>query len=59
MFLRNPTAVTVYGFLPVVPMLFGSAILMILVSLLTPPPSKETIDKYFSNAKSEPAETAA
>ncbi len=47
MFLRSPTQVTVYGFLPVVPMVIGSLILMILVSLLTPPPSKETVDKYF------------
>lgn len=46
MFLRS-TQVTVYGFLPVVPMVIGSLILMILVSLLTPPPSKETIEKYF------------
>ncbi len=47
MFLRNPTTVTVYGYLPVVPMIFGSALWMILFSLLTRPPRKETIDKYF------------
>jgi len=46
MFLRS-TQVTVYGYLPVVPMVLGSLFLMILVSLLTPPPSKETIEKYF------------
>lgn len=46
MFLRS-TQVTVYGYLPVVPMVLGSLLLMILVSLLTPPPSKETIEKYF------------
>jgi len=39
--------VTVFGFLPVVPMIFGSALLMFLVSLMTKPPSKETIAKYF------------
>ena len=50
MFLRSPATVTIYGFLPVVPMVLGSAIWMILVSLLTRPPSKATIDKYFSPA---------
>jgi len=48
MFLRGPVNVTVYGFLPVFPMVVGSALLMLLVSLITPPPSKATIDKYFS-----------
>lgn len=48
LFLRGPVNVTVYGFLPVFPMVIGSALLMFLVSLLTPPPSKATIDKYFS-----------
>jgi hypothetical protein len=47
LFLRGPVNVTVFGFLPVFPMVIGSALLMIFVSLLTPPPSKETIDKYF------------
>ena len=31
----------------VVPMVFGSAIAMVLVSLVTPPPSSATIEKYF------------
>ena len=35
------------GYMTVVPMVFGSALCMILFSLLTPPPSKTTIDKYF------------
>jgi SSS family solute:Na+ symporter len=48
LFERTTAAVTVYGCLPVVPMVFGSAVLMILVSLMTPPPSRETIDKYFA-----------
>jgi SSS family solute:Na+ symporter len=48
MFLRGPVNVTVFGFLPVFPMVVGSALLMLLVSLITPPPSKATIDKYFS-----------
>ena len=36
------------GFMPVVPMVFGSALCMIVVSLMTRPPSQATIDKYFS-----------
>ena len=48
-FERTTAAVTVYGFLPVAPMVFGSAVLMVLVSLITPPPSRATIDKYFSS----------
>ncbi len=47
MFLRNPTTVTIYGFLPVVPMVIGSAFWMILLSLLTAAPSRKTIEKYF------------
>ncbi len=47
MFLRNATTVTIYGFLPVVPMMIGSALLLIFVSLVTKPPSQATIDKYF------------
>ena len=48
LFLRGPVNVTIFGFLPVFPMVVGSALLMLLVSLITPPPSKATIDKYFS-----------
>jgi Na+(H+)/acetate symporter ActP len=47
LFLRGPVNVTIFGFLPVMFMVIGSALFMILVSLLTPPPSKATIDKYF------------
>jgi hypothetical protein len=36
------------GYMSVVPMVFGSALCMIIFSLLTPPPRKETIDKYFN-----------
>jgi SSS family solute:Na+ symporter len=43
------------GFMTVVPMVFGSALLMVLVSLVTRPPSQKTIDKYFSVPKSAPA----
>lgn len=47
LFERGVSAVTCYGFLPVVPMVLGSAFWMWFVSILTPPPSKETIEKYF------------
>jgi len=47
LFLRTPGNVTVYGYLPVMPMCVGSALLMIVVSLLTRPPSKGTLERYF------------
>jgi solute:Na+ symporter, SSS family len=53
MFQRTPTTVTFYGYRLVVPMVVGSAILMLLVSLLTPPPSRATIDKYFPTRRGE------
>jgi hypothetical protein len=48
------------GYMTVAPMVFGSAICMILFSLLTKPPGRATIDKYFSKTKAspEPAERA-
>ena len=42
------------GYMSVVPMVFGSALCMIIFSLLTPPPSRKTIDKYFSRTQSAP-----
>jgi SSS family solute:Na+ symporter len=47
------------GFMTVVPMVFGSALLMLFVSLITRPPTQKTIDKYFSVPKSVAAPTAA
>ncbi len=47
LFLRTPGNVTVYGYLPVMFMVLGSAAFMILVSWLTPAPSPATIEKYF------------
>lgn len=47
LFLRTPANVTVFGYLPVMPMCIGSALLMWIVSLVTPPPSKATLEKYF------------
>jgi solute:Na+ symporter, SSS family len=41
------------GFMTVVPMVFGSAFFMIAVSLLTPPPSRQTIEKYFPSTRGE------
>jgi SSS family solute:Na+ symporter len=49
MFLRSTGGVTIYGSLPVMPMCLISGLLMWIVSLLTPPPSKATIHKYFPN----------
>jgi SSS family solute:Na+ symporter len=46
------------GFMTVVPMVFGSAFCMIAGSLLTRPPSRATIDKYFSAPKQQPALTS-
>ena len=45
--LRTAGGVTVFGFLPVVPMVLVSALLMWGVSSLTPPPSAATVERYF------------
>jgi len=45
--LRTPGSVTIHGYLPVVFMCLGSAVLMWFVSFVTPSPSKVTIEKYF------------
>ena len=47
LFLRSSTNVLVHGYLPVLPMCLGSALWMIVVSLLTPPPNRATIARYF------------
>ena len=47
--LRSSSGVLVHGYLPVLPMVLGSAFLMIVVSLLTRPPSRATVEKYFSS----------
>jgi solute:Na+ symporter, SSS family len=44
---RSPTNVLVHGYLPALPMCLGSALWMIVVSLLTPPPKRATIQRYF------------
>jgi solute:Na+ symporter, SSS family len=47
---RTPAGTSVYGFMPVVPMVLVSALLMVVVSLLTSKPRQETLQKYFSKA---------
>lgn len=44
---RTPGGTAVFGFMPVVPMVIGSALLMILVSLATRKPAEATIRRYF------------
>jgi Na+/proline symporter len=51
LFLRTRGGVTVYGLLPVVPMVIGSALAVWLGSILTTPPSRATIARYFSIEK--------
>lgn len=47
LFLRTPMNVTVFGYMPVMFMCLGSALWMIVVSLLTPAPSAAAIAKHF------------
>lgn len=49
---RTPGGTDVLGFMPVLPMLVGSSLLMIVVSWLTPKPEPETLARYFSDAQS-------
>lgn len=44
---RTPGGTAVFGFMPVVPMVLVSALLMVIVSLLTRKPKQSTIAKYF------------
>jgi len=48
---RTPGGTAIFGFLPVVPMVIGSALLMIVVSLLTQKPAASTLAKYFGDRK--------
>jgi SSS family solute:Na+ symporter len=47
---RTPGGTAVFGFMPVVPMVLGSALLMLVVSLATRKPQPATIEKYFARA---------
>ena len=44
---RTPSGTAVFGFMPVVPMVLVSALLMVVVSLLTKKPGEPTLEKYF------------
>ncbi|HWQ03323.1 MAG TPA: hypothetical protein VNL38_02480, partial [Candidatus Nitrosotenuis sp.] len=50
---RTPGGTSIFGFLPVVPMVLISSLLMWIVSALTPKPAAETLARYF------PEKTAA
>ncbi len=45
---RTPGGTSVLGFMPVVPLVFVSCLLVVVVSLLTPKPSPATIARYFA-----------
>ena len=44
---RTPGGTDVIGFMPVLPMVIGSTLLMVLVSWVTPKPSPVTLTRYF------------
>lgn len=48
---RTPGGTAVFGFMPVVPMVIVSALLMVVVSLVTSKPKQTTIAKYFQLSK--------
>jgi len=56
LFLTVTGKLSLMNFTPVVPMTLGAAVLVIIVSLITPPPRQATIDRYFSSG-TEPART--
>ena len=49
MITRTPGGTDVLGFMPVVPMTIISALLMVIVSRLTPRPTNATLARYFDN----------
>ena len=49
---RTPGGTAIIGFMPVVPMVIISALLMIVVSLITRKPAKATVAKYFFDSES-------
>jgi len=48
---RTPGGTAVFGFMPVVPMVLVSVLLMFVVSLVTAKPAATTIAKYFGGHK--------
>jgi Na+/proline symporter len=49
---RTPGGTAVFGFLPVVPMVIVSALLMYFVSLITKKPDEKTLSRYFTESSS-------
>ncbi|MCA1630984.1 MAG: sodium:solute symporter family protein [Acidobacteria bacterium] len=50
---RTPGGTAIFGFMPVVPMVIVSALLMILVSLATKKPHEATLRRYFARARGD------
>jgi SSS family solute:Na+ symporter len=48
---RTPAGTAVFGFMPVVPMVIVSALLMVVVSLATRKPQETTLARYFSRGR--------
>jgi solute:Na+ symporter, SSS family len=48
---RTPGGTAIFGLLPVVPMVVGSAAMMIAVSLVTRPPGAATLRRYFPHSR--------
>jgi hypothetical protein len=48
---RTPGGTAIFGFMPVVPMVIVSVLLMIVVSLATPKPRAETLARYFTRKR--------
>src|SRR4029453_9916696 len=46
---RTPGGTAVFGFMPVVPMVLVSGLLMVVVSLVTSKPKQSTVAKYFQS----------
>ena len=51
---RTPGGTDVLGYMPVLPMLLGSSLLMVVVSRLTPKPAPATLDRYFPDGSPSP-----
>ena len=49
LFLNKAGQLRVFGWMPVVPMVIGSAVLVVVGSLISRPPSNATIDRYFGS----------
>ncbi len=56
---RTPGGTSVLGFMPVVPMVLVSGLLMVVFSLLTRPPSDEAVARYFPSRERAPLRRAA